>query len=67
MPRLVGKQSNNGLLASLLILIAIAAAIGLEYTGAIDLIPGFGREIRTMRGNSPDALPHGVVYESIQP
>jgi hypothetical protein len=51
MPRLVGKQSNNGAVASLLLIIAIAAAIGLEYTGAVDVIPGFGRDTQNLRND----------------
>jgi hypothetical protein len=55
MPRLVGKQSNDGLLATLLLLVAIAAAVGFEYTGAIDVVPGFGRDTQNLR-NAPRNL-----------
>jgi hypothetical protein len=51
MPRLVGKQSNNGLLATLLLLVAIGATVGLEYTGAIDMVPGFGRDTQNLRND----------------
>ncbi len=44
MPRLVGKQSNTGLYASLILLAAVAGFVGLEYIGAINVIPGFGKE-----------------------
>ncbi|MCY7369018.1 MAG: hypothetical protein LH474_12795 [Chamaesiphon sp.] len=50
MPRLVGKQSNSAIPLSLLILAAIATVIGLEYTGTINIVNGFGNdrlEIRT--------------------
>jgi hypothetical protein len=52
MPRLVGKQSNPAIPFSLLILIAIAGLVGLEYVGIINVINGFGNdrvEIRTYR------------------
>jgi hypothetical protein len=55
MPRLVGKKSNDGLIATLLLLVAIAAAVGLEYTGAIDVVPGFGRDTQQSR-NAPRDL-----------
>jgi hypothetical protein len=50
MPRLVGKQSNPAIPLSLLILVAIAGLVGLEYVGLINVINGFGNyrvEIRT--------------------
>ena len=52
MPRLVGKQSNDGLLISLLVLAAIAVATGLEYTGAINVVPGFGKDSHTLSSDS---------------
>jgi hypothetical protein len=67
MPRLVGKQSNDGLFISLIVLIAIAVATGLEYTGAINVAPGFGKDNSTLdskdRSTSPD---QSAVYRSIQ-
>ena len=50
MPRLIGKQSKSSVPLSLLILAAISTVVGLEYTGAINVINGFGNdrlEIRT--------------------
>ena len=44
MPRLVGKQSNRGLYAGLVLLVALAGFVGLEYAGVINVIPGFGKE-----------------------
>jgi hypothetical protein len=44
MPRLVGKQSNKGLYVGLFLLVAIAGFIGLEYSGTMNVIPGFGKE-----------------------
>jgi hypothetical protein len=44
MPRLVGKQSNSAIPLSLLILASIATIVGLEYTGAINVINGFGND-----------------------
>jgi hypothetical protein len=66
MPRLVGKQSNNGLITSLLILVAIAAAVGLEYTGAVDVIPGFGRDTNSLRNNPRNVSEQSAVYKSVQ-
>jgi hypothetical protein len=43
MPRLVGKQSNSGLYALSLLLIALIVAVTLEYLGVINLVDGFGR------------------------
>ncbi len=44
MPRLVGKQSKKGLYVGLILLAAIAGFMGLEYTGVINVVPGFGKE-----------------------
>jgi|GEM_PF-580449 len=44
MPRLIGKQSNNGWYAGIFLLSAIAAAVFLEYFGMINVVPGFGKE-----------------------
>jgi hypothetical protein len=67
MPRLVGKQSNNGLLATLLLLVALAAAVGLEYTGAINVVPGFGRDTNTLRtGDRATSVNPNVVHKLTQ-
>ncbi|NJR37558.1 MAG: hypothetical protein HC781_00400 [Leptolyngbyaceae cyanobacterium CSU_1_4] len=67
MPRLVGKQSNDGLRVSLVMLTAIAIAAGLEYVGIIDLVPGFGKDNVTLSvaryGISSDQV---IVSESVQ-
>lgn len=46
MPRLVGQRSQTG--ANITVLIFLVALVGilLEYFGAIDILPGFGREGR---------------------
>ncbi|HEY9675855.1 MAG TPA: hypothetical protein V6D11_30715 [Waterburya sp.] len=44
MPRLVGQRSNNRANISVLIIFAAIVGILLEYLGAIDIVPGFGRE-----------------------
>ena len=44
MPRLVGQRSNNGANITVLIILAAIVGILLEYIGAIDIVPGFGRE-----------------------
>jgi hypothetical protein len=51
MPRLVGKQSNTPLYVGIALLLALAGVGGLEYFGAINVIPGFGLESQTA-GNS---------------
>ncbi len=49
MPRLVGKQSNNGLLTGVVLFIAIAAtASGAEYLGYTNFIPSWGKDQRDM-------------------
>ena len=43
MPRLIGKTSKAP--SYLLVTLLVAAAVtGLEYIGAIDIVPGFGRD-----------------------
>ena len=45
MPRLVGKQSNGGLLTGVVLVAAIvAAAGGAEYLGYTNFVPGWGRD-----------------------
>ncbi len=44
MPRLVGKKSNPALYAGLGLLVVAIGAVGLEYFGVINYIPGFGEE-----------------------
>ncbi|BAY42815.1 hypothetical protein SAMD00079811_03930 [Scytonema sp. HK-05] len=46
MPRLVGQRSNTGANITSLIIIAAIVGVLLEYLGAIDIVPGFGREGR---------------------
>lgn len=43
MPRLVGKRSDSSSTATLLILFAILAGVLMEYSGYINVIPGFGQ------------------------
>lgn len=47
MPRLVGKQSNNSGYIGLVLILAIATAVSLEYLGVINVIPSFGRDTWT--------------------
>jgi hypothetical protein len=44
MPRLVGQRFNNRANISVLIILAPIVGICLEYLGAIDIVPGFGRQ-----------------------
>jgi hypothetical protein len=49
MPRLVGKQSNNGLLTGVVLVVVIAAAAGsAEYLGYTNFIPSWGKTQRDM-------------------
>lgn len=49
MPRLVGKQTNYKLWILPIVVIAAigAAAVQMEYTGTIDVVPQFGRARRS--------------------
>lgn len=42
MPRLIGKQSNEGLYAGLVLIAAVLVAGSCEYFGVINVIPEFG-------------------------
>lgn len=58
MPRLVGKKSNAAAYTTLGIVAALLAGVVLEYTGVIDLVPGFGPDkVQTQDGtiNKPIA------------
>jgi hypothetical protein len=49
MPRLVGKQSNNGLLTGVVLVVVIAAtASSAEYLGYTNFIPSWGKNQRDM-------------------
>ena len=56
MPRLVGKTSKTPLYVGIALISAIAVAGVLEYSGTIDLIPGFGRSmrVRQLSGSASD-------------
>jgi hypothetical protein len=45
MPRLIGQRSDSSPTIALVILLALAAGISLEYLGYINVVPGFGRDI----------------------
>jgi heme/copper-type cytochrome/quinol oxidase subunit 3 len=48
MPRLVGKQSSNELLAGLTLAVILGAtAVGAEYYGYTNFIPEWGKTLRT--------------------
>ena len=52
MPRLVGKQSNNELLAGLILVVAVGAAAGsAEYYGYTNFIPSWGRNEAPVSSN----------------
>jgi hypothetical protein len=44
MPRLIRKSSEAPLYLGITLLLVMAGAVALEYTGTIDIIPGFGKE-----------------------
>jgi hypothetical protein len=46
MPRLLGQRSHSGANITVLIILVAIAGILLEYSGAIDIVPSFGREGR---------------------
>lgn len=67
MPRLVGKQSNDSLIVSLLMIAAIAIATGLEYTGIINVVPGFGEDNSTLSSNNSGVSSDDAVgYHPVQ-
>jgi hypothetical protein len=47
-PRLVGKQSNEGLYAWIVLIAAILVAGSCEYFGVINVVPKFGSETNTL-------------------
>jgi hypothetical protein len=47
-PRLVGKQSNEGLYAWVVIIAAVLVAGSCEYFGVINVVPKFGSETNTL-------------------
>jgi hypothetical protein len=49
MPRLIGKKSKTPLYAIVTCLVVAVAVTTSEYLGAIDLVPGFGRDNLDMR------------------
>lgn len=56
MPRLVGEQRNPITPISLLVLIVAGAIIGLEYVGATDFVPGFGRNSPYLGNSNPSSM-----------
>jgi len=42
MPRLEGRRSNTGLYIVLLLVVLLVILLVVEFTGAVDLIPGLG-------------------------
>lgn len=45
MPRLIGQRSDSSSSIALIVLLALAAGISLEYLGYVNAIPGFGRDM----------------------
>ncbi len=63
MPRLVGKQSNNGLLTGVVLVVVIAAAAGgAEYFGYTNFIPGWGKHQRAI---SQGIAPTTAVFSPV--
>ncbi len=55
MPRLIGKTSKTPLYVGISLLATVAVLGALEYSGTIDLIPGFGQSRRVT--GTLDSLP----------
>jgi hypothetical protein len=53
MPRLVGRTSKTPLY-TLIAALALATVAVLEYSGEINLVPGFGRDNPAMRSTNFD-------------
>ncbi len=51
MPRLLGKSSKTPVYVGIAVLVAIAGAVALEYSGTIDLVPGFGQDHNTTKNS----------------
>jgi hypothetical protein len=66
MPRLVGHRSQSGLYFGLLVAIALIAAGLAEYSGIINLVPGWGRD-QTERTYGEAMDPEGAIAAQIQP
>lgn len=45
MPRLIGQRSDSSSSIALIVLLALAAGMSLEYLGYINVVPEFGRDI----------------------
>jgi hypothetical protein len=43
MPRLLGKSSKTPLYVGTALVVAIAGAFALEYSGIVDVVPNFGK------------------------
>ena len=63
MPRLVGKQSNEGLYAGLVLIAAVLVAGSCEYFGVINVIPGFGSDTNILKGNLNRVLTPGNAQD----
>jgi hypothetical protein len=45
MPRLIGQRSDSSSTIALLLFLALAAGLSLEYLGYVNIIPTFGRDV----------------------
>lgn len=66
MPRLVGKKSNNGLLAGFVLLAAVVAAGAVEYLGYVNFIPSWGKDQRTVSQATSTHLMTVIPHSKIQ-
>jgi len=62
MPRLIGKKNNAALYAVVGVLVAVFGAIALDYFGAVNFIPNFGKEAN--RDNDGMDQPSSIERES---
>ena len=64
MPRLIGKTSYTPLYTTVGILVlALGVATALEYTGIIDVVPGFGQGSGISIEKPPTARPNAPVIK----
>ncbi|MBW4583205.1 MAG: hypothetical protein KME42_26855 [Tildeniella nuda ZEHNDER 1965/U140] len=64
MPRLVGKQSHTGENIAALLILAAIAGITLEYIGAVNAVPGFGRDERYSPLQSRVVEEHAIAHSN---
>jgi hypothetical protein len=59
MPRLLGKSSKAPLYIGTALVIAVAGAVAIEYSGMIDVVPNFGKD-QKMMGQVESPIPKSI-------